>query len=447
MQYPQGCGLEREQLVRIRSASWAFSAQVLGVLVSLPMGILLARVLGASGKGTLTITQTFATMSAAVFNFGLGSALVYLAARREVHSRDAIRLSLGVAGLVSASLVLAVRLDGLQIAEALLHSSQVPLLYLGAVAAAPVLFSQLLGSYVIGAGSVRNASIVNISSLVFQLIAVAVLALFRALTPISAVIVWLCAILGASIALLGVARRTHSAAEAQGVRLLFVRGLNYALISWLSGSLALLSLRLDMFLVAYYLGPRQVGIYSIAVTLAELSWFIPNALNAVMVPKAAAEREASLDATLRLSRLAWPVTLVVASAVATVAVPVVPVLFGQAFAGALLPLALLVPGIVMVSVGSMPSAYNVGMGHPGDWTVASALNLACNLVLNIILLPRYGIAGAAIASSASYSVASMTAVWFFRHRSGSTLKDILVPRPDDFRTLWDGAVSVLRRVS
>ena len=61
--------------------------------------------------------------------------------------------------------------------------------------------------------------------------------------------------------------------------------------------------RLDLFLVNYFLGPSGVGIYTVAVSMGEMLWYLPNAVSFVIFPKAAnTSKEAMNRFTPRVSR-------------------------------------------------------------------------------------------------------------------------------------------------
>ena len=68
--------------------------------------------------------------------------------------------------------------------------------------------------------------------------------------------------------------------------------------------------------------------------------------------------------------------------------------FGPSFA----PLLVLLPGVVALSGSNVVGSYLRGIGRPGITSSISLIALAVNLVLNLVLIPRYGIIGASAAS-------------------------------------------------
>lgn len=436
---------EQREPVRVRSASWIFGAQVLSLAASFPMSILLARVLGPEGKGTLSVVQLIASFSAILLNFGIGQALMYYGARREASGRDTVVMSytfsLAVVALLSAVTYFAG--DWL---SAALNVNDVTLIWIGVLATFPVLLAQFLNAYVVGTGAIRNASLVSVGSLFFQLAAMLLLWATGLLSPESAIIVWVIAVTGVSLVLTrlawpGKAERGVPA----GPTVLLRRMWRYGISAWPAGILGTAAQRFDVFLLAYFQGPAAVGVYSIAVTMAELCSYIPNALGGVLIPKVAAAREEGMAITLRLGRVTWIVTALTGLAVFAVGAPLIPIVFGSEFRASIVPLACLLPGIVMLSMATTPGSYLAGMGHPGDLTVAAGVNVVVNVTANVILDPLFGATGAALASSLSYAASAILIIAFFVRRSGAPVGSLLIPRLEDFRLLISAARTALRR--
>src|SRR5467141_4534639 len=65
-------------------------------------------------------------------------------------------------------------------------------------------------------------------------------------------------------------------------------------------------------------------------------------------------------------------------------------------------------------------------------TYISGGTVILTVILDIVLIPRYGISGAAVASSIVYTTATIASVSIFRHESGAGLLETLVIQPEDF---------------
>jgi O-antigen/teichoic acid export membrane protein len=86
-----------------------------------------------------------------------------------------------------------------------------------------------------------------------------------------------------------------------------------------------------------------------------------------------------------------------------------------------LPLILLLPGIVAWGAGRILSQFiSYNAGRPSLTSGAAAMGFAVNLLANIYAMPRWGLAGAAAASSVSY-LATMAFVGITFMRLGRRL--------------------------
>jgi O-antigen/teichoic acid export membrane protein len=106
-------------------------------------------------------------------------------------------------------------------------------------------------------------------------------------------------------------------------------------------------------------------------------------------------------------------------------------LYGDAFAGAITPLLILLPGVLMLSQAHIFYSDLNGRGKPEVTTLSALAALILTIVLDLVLIPRYGITGAAVASTCAYTAEFAVAGSFFVHHTGLTWREILVFRKSD----------------
>ncbi len=105
--------------------------------------------------------------------------------------------------------------------------------------------------------------------------------------------------------------------------------------------------------------------------------------------------------------------------------------YGAQFADAGVALRLILPGIVAYSVVAVLSRYITGRGRPGTGTLILVAGLALNIAANLVLIPAYGIRGAAAASSLSYVVTAALTLIVFHRLSDRGLRETLIIRRSD----------------
>ena len=216
----------------------------------------------------------------------------------------------------------------------------------------------------------------------------------------------------------------------------------------LPGALAeRLQFRSDAFLVNAILGVRQTGIYSVTSGLAETLWYVPNALGTVMFSRA-------VDPTADAGRIASVLTRTTIAVALVTAIPafifgprLVRFVYGSAFADAGVALRLILPGIVAYSVVAVLSRYIVGLGRPGTGTLILMTGLAINIGANLVLIPAYGILGAASASSISYVATAGLTLIVFHRLSGQGWRETLVIRRSDIAALVAALRAIVGRLT
>lgn len=171
----------------------------------------------------------------------------------------------------------------------------------------------------------------------------------------------------------------------------------------------------DVLLVGGLLTTRDAGIYAVSTRLISFGLAAAEALGTVSQPMfgrlhATGERsrlrELFETTTAWQVLISWPQYMFV-----LLAAPVVLSLFGPAYPdGAAVVVVLAVAAIVANGVG--PVDMVLLMAGKSTWTmVNTALALTVNVVLNLVLLPRYGIVGAAIAWGASRVINNALPLW------------------------------------
>jgi O-antigen/teichoic acid export membrane protein len=169
--------------------------------------------------------------------------------------------------------------------------------------------------------------------------------------------------------------------------------------------------RVDRLVVAAMLPPRAVGVYAVATTVPELLRLVPYAASQVAFRQASA---GTLRTSRQLSRLRGAVVLVVglAGAVIFVAAPgILSTVFGSEFAGATEPMRILLLGELAIASYYVDSRILSGLGGHARAGRLSWCAFAATIALDLLLIPPYGITGAAVASVLTYGLLAAATGW------------------------------------
>ncbi len=194
-----------------------------------------------------------------------------------------------------------------------------------------------------------------------------------------------------------------------------------------------LNYRLDTYLIAFFLGGPAVGLYSVAVGMAEWLWIIPEVLGPALMQRVATRSDTEANLFMPpLLRCTSAVLMMGAAAWSLAGSWVIRTLYGEAFASSYLALVLLLPGIWSLGLWKSLMHDLSVRGYPIYLTWTSAVGVILTVVLNLILVPRWGIVGASIASSAAYTAAFLTALRLYSRVTKIPPAQLLVPRLADF---------------
>lgn len=176
----------------------------------------------------------------------------------------------------------------------------------------------------------------------------------------------------------------------------------------------------DTLLLGYFRTSDEVGLYSVAIRLITVAAIMLNSFNTMFAPVISDLHARGMNSELedlfkRVTR--WIVTLSLPIFLPLILFsPQVLVIFGEQFTVVSLSLAILTVG-QLVNVGTGPVGGMICMrGRPRLETINSVFAWALSIGLCILLIPRYGILGAAIANSAANILANLVRafeVWTF----------------------------------
>jgi O-antigen/teichoic acid export membrane protein len=241
----------------------------------------------------------------------------------------------------------------------------------------------------------------------------------------------------APLPLLAVEEPAATAAE-QLARSVAQRARQIGLRSYIGVLLDLLLLRIDVYLIERLVPAsamaHELGLYQAGVRIAELILFVPSTLNAVLFAKAAA-REAVVLSTLRAAKLALWLGVVALVGMWLVGQPLLVLIFGARFSGSFVPCLWILAGCAATCFASpLAGTLSGEHGYPRAILLAQLAALGVNIGANWVLLPRWGIVGAAMASTAAYVVSAVLIASSFAHRYRVPFRQLV--KPEAPWTLW-----------
>lgn len=403
-----------------------FASSVAGAAGFFVASLLLARLLGPSGRGTVAFVTVTALLTAHVVKLGLGQATLVLAARRP-DTRAALLSNLLTFSLLASLAGTAVVVGGLYVLDvgpAGFESS-----HLAILAAAIVAASLVDDNFLIGTGRLGPAAAISASGGWLCAAAVGALTLIGELGVETAMLAWVAAHL-LWAALLAVVGLRVAGASLPSLRLL-TDSMQFGVRAWGGSVSTFLNARADQLLVGVIATDVTLGLYVVAVNAAEILLFLPNAVATSLLPALARDRAFdATERTLRTFRSASVVTLASIAVTGALGWVLIPVLFGPAFQGSVEPFLWLLPGALGYAALSIFVGALLAAQAPGLTSVSRAVALGAGLMLDLALIPVFGAAGAAAAASAAFLAGGATAALLYRRTTRFRWGEMLPGRRD-----------------
>lgn len=163
----------------------------------------------------------------------------------------------------------------------------------------------------------------------------------------------------------------------------------------------------DILMLEYFTTSETVGYYKAALVIVEFLWFVPRSIQSVMIQSTAnlwleEEIEQINSLASKTTRYTLLITLLLAIGLAALAPTFVPIYYGPEFTPSVLPILLLLPGTVGFGLARPIMAISMAKGEMKILIAATGTSAVINVGLNLLLIPSFGMTGAAVATSVGY---------------------------------------------
>jgi O-antigen/teichoic acid export membrane protein len=210
--------------------------------------------------------------------------------------------------------------------------------------------------------------------------------------------------------------------------------------AYVANVLQFLSYRIDYWLVEFFSGLRALGLYSLASSLAQTAWLVPRSASTVFLPVLASGDRRDFGRQALIVRLTLVVFVPLAILATFGSSALLGVVYGPEFSGAATAFSVLLIGCVPYTASIVLASGLAAHGHQILNLRASLWGFLVTVVCDLILIPRFGMMGAAVASSLSYLVTTVYVARRFANLFSIPLVTLFLPQRGD----W-AAVQAARR--
>ena len=198
----------------------------------------------------------------------------------------------------------------------------------------------------------------------------------------------------------------------------------------IANSLAFLNYRLNFILLNLFIAPAAAGLYLVAYGIAEKVWMVSQSVSTVTLPRLSGlqyDESRRHYVTSLSTKLIFASSVISSLALLLLAKPLVETVFGDSYTGAITPLIWLLPGMVFGSVSRNIATDLIARGRVDLNVYLTLCMTLLSATASIILIPIYGVTGAAMAFSLAYFVGMILRLIVYAKITGASLLDLFVP--------------------
>ena len=397
-----------------RNAGWIIGEQVFQMLVSLIVGVLSARYLGPSNYGLINYTGSFVTFVTSITTLGMDSVVIKKmieSPQREGEYLGSCMVYRLVAALVSSAGIISVVWvlnpgDTLMLTLVSLQSIQ---LFFRAISLLDAWFQRHLKSKYVSLAKMLACVIVSAYRICLLIFAKDIrwFALSNTLTAAVTAIVLIVA---------------YARQRTQKLSFSFPAANDTLKDSYhfiISGLMTAIYGQMDRIMLGEMMSAESVGLYTTAATICTMWLFVPTAIIHSLQPgilecKKSGNESAYLHRLKRLYAIIIWLCIVVSLGVFVFGDLAVRILYGEAYAGAAGSLKILIWSETFAMIGSMRGVWILAEKKNKYVKHYLGMGAALNLLVNFLLIPRLGIAGASAATLATQIFTSLIAPLLFK---------------------------------
>ncbi|WNB92691.1 flippase [Bacillus sp. NEB1478] len=420
----------------IKNSFITFTRQVSNIVVGMILLSVLGRYLGKEGFGAYTLLTLFPTVLLTFLTLGVNTSTIYYVSRKEVDLNTVFNNNIIIGTLLSFLSILVGLIAVFFFSEQLFKDTPTSLLYLSLLSVPFLFLREYFQTVFQGLQDFKtfNALMVQNQLSILSLAVLFVIVLDYGLRgALSAFI------LGNAVTVITMIyklMRHHSVSFRWNSFSwpYFKTSVKYGLKAHVSNFASFLNYRTVVFILGYFTTGGAVGIYSAAMNLGERLSIFAVSFSSVLYPKiSSTNSEADRNRiTSIVSRNVFLITILMALVAFVLSDFIVYTIFSTEYKETPLLLKIMLPGFALLAVEKVLSNDIAGRGRPDLNMWLSIYNVVFNVILNLFMVPKYGVTGAAISTTITYLFSFLLKIGIFKRLTGEHYLNFLIVKKSDF---------------
>lgn len=435
----------------LKNSAISFLAEAILFLISLTSGVLIARILGPALRGDFALLQTTPVIIVTFVSMGLSKANVVFIASERYSFQRIIKMSIFSSAMLSAIGYLLCLIASYFLADNILSGYSTNVLFLVGLLIPISIFRNQALAIARALNSFLLLAIIKISHGFLYLIFVVFLVAFLDYGVLGALMASYIPSMLTSLYIycryVTNFTRIHVIADPR-FRVSLKEYFSFGSSIQINNILWFLILRADIYIVKLLCSDSDVGVYSLAASLSEKLWLVSGSLGLVLLPYLSSLKDELTRGikTARAIRMILICLLPICIIISLLANWFFARIYGIEYADAVIPFIILTFAAVAYAVRNMLGEYFVSNGRMHINSISRGIALTINIFLNFLLIPVYGIVGAAIASLIAYTIDTIVGATYYIRLTNLSYS-VLIPQMDDIHYLNRIVTDFLKRKS
>ena len=410
-----------------------FITRVLTAIFGILITIVIARTLGAGGQGIYSLAILLPSTLLIFTVFGVNVSSIFYIGKKEYHPKEVLGHNLFFSFFISIFTILLGLVIIFFFSNKIFPGVEKVYLFLALSIIPFNIFFELVSSVLLGMQKIKKYNLFSFSQSFLFLFLIIILILGFRFGIKAAILAQTFSFLFVGIVLFFIAKKETGGLVFKLSKNYCRDAISYGFKNYLGGVLNFLHYRIDMFLINIFLNPIAVGIYYIAVRLAEGIWLISLSAATVLFPKVASETDEKnlKEFTPLVCRNVLFITFLIAILLFISSRWIVLFFYSNEFLDAVLPFQILLIGTLFTSGWRILANDISARGKPMLNNYVIGFSVILNTILNIIYIPKFGIAGAAFTTAISHFTLFLITIFFYAKISHNKIKNIVLPQKTD----------------
>lgn len=411
----------------IKDIASTFAARIFTVITGIFTGIIAARWLGPHDRGIYALVIEFPTLILSFIILGYPQSIVYFLRKEKALLSDIVGNTIFVTFITGITTLLCMTIFKEIINKTLLNGLSSKIYYI-VILFIPLLMIKEMVSAIYRAN--ENFNILNIYDIIhklFQLILTFIILITLSLGLYYLIISDIILIMISVSVLIFILINKWNINISINYKLLY-KSTVFGLKSYVQNLLGMLQYRIDIFIIAAYLTSSDVAFYSIGVGLCNLISYVPDSIGTVLFTKLSGfdSDDKNHNFTALILRNTLFIVLIPGILIILLGKLMIRILYGTNYLPAYEVVPILMGGTIIMGIYKILGRSFTSRNKQHITIVVGLIGTITNIILNILIIPKHGIVGAAYVSTITYSLTGILLLIKFQQETNISFRNLVI---------------------